>query len=118
MKKTFSYFLRTAMLIAFLFSGSTVLQAQHLKKDGTPDMRYKENKTSYRAPSPTTPKSIYKPASTNTQVQPSTAKQTPAPVHVSSGVRTGCICNDGSRSYATGRGACSHHGGVDHWLYE
>ena len=35
-----------------------------------------------------------------------------------SGERIGCICRDGTRSYATGRGACSHHGGVDHWLYK
>jgi hypothetical protein len=35
----------------------------------------------------------------------------------SSGARTGAICNDGSRSSATGRGACSHHGGVAEWLY-
>jgi len=27
------------------------LSAQHLKKDGTPDMRYKENKATYSAPS-------------------------------------------------------------------
>jgi hypothetical protein len=27
------------------------LNAQHLKKDGTPDMRYKENKTTYYPPS-------------------------------------------------------------------
>jgi hypothetical protein len=32
--------------------------------------------------------------------------------------RVGCICRDGTRSYAIGRGACSHHGGVDHWLYK
>ena len=32
----------------FLISG---LQAQHLKKDGSPDMRYKENKETYTAPS-------------------------------------------------------------------
>jgi hypothetical protein len=31
--------------------------------------------------------------------------------------RIGAICRDGTRSNATGRGACSHHGGVDHWLY-
>lgn len=31
--------------------------------------------------------------------------------------RVGAICRDGTRSSATGRGACSHHGGVDHWLY-
>ena len=32
-------------------------------------------------------------------------------------VRVGAICCDGTRSYATGRGACSHHGGVCQWLY-
>jgi len=37
----------------------------------------------------------------------------PAP----SGTRTGAICRDGWASDATGRGACSHHGGVDHWTY-
>jgi len=42
-------------------------------------------------------------------------KPTPAPV---TGVRVGAICRDGTRSSATGRGACSHHGGVDHWLYK
>ena len=35
----------------------------------------------------------------------------------SSGFRVGAICNDGWRSNATGQGACSHHGGVDYWLY-
>lgn len=39
------------------------------------------------------------------------------PTVVSSGVRTGAICRDGTRSSATGRGACSHHGGVAYWLY-
>lgn len=38
---------------------------------------------------------------------------TPAP---SSGYRTGAICRDGWRSSATGRGACSHHGGVAYWI--
>jgi hypothetical protein len=33
-------------------------------------------------------------------------------------VRVGAICCDGSRSNATGRGACSHHGGVCEWLYQ
>lgn len=57
-----------------------------------------------------------------------TAKPKPAPttkpaptakpvVPPSSGVRCGATCRDGSHSSATGRGACSHHGGVDHWLY-
>lgn len=31
--------------------------------------------------------------------------------------RIGAICNDGWRSTATGRGACSWHGGVSYWLY-
>lgn len=33
------------------------------------------------------------------------------------GGRIGAICNDGSFSSATGRGACSHHGGVKEWRY-
>ena len=33
-------------------------------------------------------------------------------------IRVGAICKDGSRSSATGRGACSHHGGVSYWLTE
>ena len=32
--------------------------------------------------------------------------------------RIGAVCNDGTTSRATGRGACSHHGGVDYWLYD
>lgn len=31
------------------------------------------------------------------------------------GKRIGCKCNDGTDSYATGSGACSHHGGVRYW---
>ena len=30
--------------------------------------------------------------------------------------RSGAICKDGSSSSATGSGACSNHGGVDHWI--
>ena len=29
---------------------------------------------------------------------------------------SGAICNDGTRSYSTGRGTCSHHDGVYKWL--
>lgn len=32
------------------------------------------------------------------------------------GSRTGAVCNDGTRSSATGQGACSWHGGVDYWI--
>ena len=35
-----------------------------------------------------------------------------------SGERVGAVCNDGTTTTATGRGACSHHGGVNHWLYK
>ena len=34
------------------------------------------------------------------------------------GVRVGAMCKDGYRSSATGKGACSSHGGVDYWLCE
>ncbi len=30
-------------------------------------------------------------------------------------VRVGAVCKDGTLSSATGRGACSHHGGVARW---
>ena len=32
--------------------------------------------------------------------------------------RVGAICRDGWHSYSTGRGTCSHHGGVDYWLID
>jgi hypothetical protein len=38
-------------------------------------------------------------------------------VEAYTGPRIGAICCDGWHSNATGRGACSHHGGVDHWIY-
>jgi hypothetical protein len=49
-----------------------------------------------------------------------TPKPAPQPIsqpehHTS--YRTGAICRDGWQSSATGRGACSHHGGVSEWLY-
>ncbi len=36
----------------------------------------------------------------------------------SRGKRVVAVCEDGWRSSATGSGACSHHGGVDYWIYE
>lgn len=33
-------------------------------------------------------------------------------------IRVGAVCNDGWISSATGSGACSWHGGVNHWLYK
>jgi len=45
-KKVFSL---VVLILFALFS-----QAQHLKKDGTPDMRYKENKQTYSVPASTT----------------------------------------------------------------
>lgn len=47
--------------------------------------------------------------------EPRTYTYTPAP-GPSSSYRSGAICNDGTTSRATGRGACSHHGGVSRWI--
>mgnify|MGYP000880302937 FL=1 len=47
-----------------------------------------------------------------------TPKPAPQPVQQQTHYRVGAICRDGWRSSATGRGACSHHGGVSEWLYE
>jgi hypothetical protein len=51
--------------------------------------------------------------------QPTEAPAQPAPPvqAPSTGERTGAICNDGTTSRAAGSGACSHHHGVNHWLY-
>lgn len=46
-----------------------------------------------------------------------TPKPAPQPVQQQR-YRVGAICRDGWQSRATGRGACSHHGGVSEWLYE
>jgi hypothetical protein len=60
---------------------------------------------------------IYKATGTKTaEPTPETTPKIKAPA--ADKVRTGCICRDGTESTATGRGACSHHGGVDHWLYK
>lgn len=51
-------------------------------------------------------------------------RATPTPVYQKKkaqevyNIRTGAVCCDGSHSNATGRGACSHHGGVCQWLYQ
>src|SRR5260370_5464908 len=34
----------------------------------------------------------------------------------SGSVDAGARCSDGWRSYSSGRGTCSHHGGVAHWI--
>lgn len=53
MKKIFS-------IIVFLLLSIAILNAQHLKKDGTPDKRYKENKTYTHKNSYTNPDSTNK----------------------------------------------------------
>jgi hypothetical protein len=65
------------------------------------------------------------PTPTNTPVAlpTGTATSVAAPIATAttsgnSGIRIGAICRDGTSSTATGSGACSHHRGVDHWLYK
>jgi hypothetical protein len=36
----------------------------------------------------------------------------------SSRKKVGATCEDGWKSYSTGSGTCSHHGGVEHWNYK
>jgi len=45
-------------------------------------------------------------------------KSDPPTQSSSPGVRIGAVCKDGTTSTATGSGACSSHGGVDHWIYK
>lgn len=64
------------------------------------------------APAPAPVQSFTTPAPS----PPPSPEPTPAPVQTNN-ARTGARCRDGSYSSATGRGACSHHGGVAQWLY-
>lgn len=61
-------------------------------------------------------RSNYNSAATNKKAGRATVGKTKSN-YGTSGTRVGAICCDGTRSYATGRGACSHHGGVCEWLY-
>lgn len=56
-----------AFIICFLFS--LLINAQHLKKDGTPDMRYKENKATYSNTTSTSSSSTYYPDNTTTHLK-------------------------------------------------
>jgi hypothetical protein len=38
-------------------------------------------------------------------------------IHLDDLIRTGAMCDDGTRSRAKGAGACSNHGGVKYWFY-
>ena len=58
-----------------------------------------------------TSSNVSAPPAARQAVQP----QTQPPVRRST-TRCGAVCKDGSRSNATGRGACSHHGGVARWV--
>jgi type IV secretory pathway VirB10-like protein len=69
--------------------------------------------TATLVPTPTdTPTPVPTPQPTEAPAQPALPVQAP-----STGERTGAVCNDGTTSMATGSGACSHHHGVNHWLY-
>jgi hypothetical protein len=68
------------------------------------------------------PTAIIFPTATPKPTALPTPAATPKPIAqpiapATGGGRVGAICRDGSRSNATGRGACSHHGGVAQWLY-
>jgi len=57
------------------------------------------------------------PTFTKTPIPTTTALPIVEPTVKPVQVRCGAMCKDGTRSNATGRGACSSHGGVDYWLY-
>jgi hypothetical protein len=86
----------------------------------TYDVTYVQNKETARkeVKNEITKAPVAKVTQIGTYVTPPPAPVTPAPApQIRSNVRTGAICEDGWHSSATGRGACSHHGGVAYWLY-
>ena len=119
MKKLLAIILKATLFFLLVFISIGNLHAQHLKKDGTPDRRYKENRTTTYTSTPApAPQHIAQPNHSATQPTNTTQVKTQTAPSGNSDVRIGCICSDGTRSSATGRGACSHHGGVSRWLYK
>jgi hypothetical protein len=116
-------------LLAILLISSTIAQTVHITKTGT---KYHSAGCSYlKSDIPIdlkdavsrgyTPCSRCNPPVLNNNVnkdKTNTVIKVNKNTYLSTGKRIGCICRDGTRSYATGRGACSHHGGVDHWIYK
>ena len=87
------------------------------------------NKVCHVAPAPTTTTTTtttttLPPVTYPTPTLPSWTPATPQPatqytnkkVSTTKSIRYGAICKDGTRSSATGSGACSWHGGVRSWL--
>ncbi len=73
--------------------------------------------TTEEEPEPTPEPQAVEPEPTAEPTPEPTAEPEPEPEEEDSEpVRTGAVCRDGSESSATGSGACSHHGGVDHWI--
>lgn len=61
-------------------------------------------------------KICYNSSNTNNTIETNKAYTNKSNTSNSPCIRVGAICNDGTRSSATGRGACSHHGGVRNWI--
>ncbi|RYE37848.1 MAG: DUF3761 domain-containing protein [Sphingobacteriales bacterium] len=78
-------------------------------KQKSPKTKKVKTKTTSQQPST----SAYNWQSTSTTTTPSYKKTKEQETYR---VRTGAICCDGTRSYSTGRGTCSHHGGVCQWV--
>jgi hypothetical protein len=64
-----------------------------------------------------TKRTVIKPAVNETTYIGTKERPVSPPVYITpQPVGGGAICSDGSRSYSTGRGTCSHHNGVAQWL--
>lgn len=104
---------------ATLASGKTVIT--QTGKDGEKIVTYEITYTDGKETSKVYKREVVKtePVTEITSVGTYIAPTTPPSTQTqqSTGARIGAICKDGSRSNATGSGACSHHGGVARWLY-
>src|SRR2546423_166840 len=122
MKKLILIWLTLFAIACNVASAQTVFITKTGKKYHTSDCRYlNESKIAIELKDAIAkgyePCKICKPPTTIQSSLSSPSKKTNTSNNTS-GIRIGCICNDGTRSSATGRGACSHHGGVNHWLYK
>ena len=111
--------INVSLLLALLLSGCSAPTTNTTFDNNVPSTVVSENKPDTNIPALPKPKqeqkqsqpkkTVAKPKKQKRKVQV-TKKQ-------EARYRIGAVCNDGTTSNATGRGACSWHGGVDYWIY-
>lgn len=104
----------TSIFVALIMSWALLGQAQAVPAPAVGNATYLPMVVN---PPVATPAPTNTPTSAPLSAPTNTPTGVPLPTAPPTQHRIGAICRDGTRSTATGSGACSHHGGVAYWLY-